>query len=82
MTMPDPDDPFQRLTGGIPDGLREILEAYAGRVAQAQELSQIDMGMQVTALRQYFTLLTTPPGPDRFTETQALYYLAKLTPGL
>ena len=89
MTMPgqnDPDDPrnlFHRLTGAaLPDGLREIMEAYAAHVAQAQELGQIDMSMQVTALHSYFDLLTTPPGPDRFTETQALYYLAKLTPGL
>lgn len=86
MSMPtDPDDArnmFQRLTDGLPPGLRQAMEGYAAQFAQAQELGQIDMGMQVTALRQYFAMLTTPPGPDRFTESQALYYLAKLSPGL
>ena len=85
MTMPDPDETqnmFQRLTGGLPPGLREAMEAYAGQVAQAQEFGQIDTGMQVSGLHSYFVMLTTPPGPERFTESQALYYLAKMSPGL
>lgn len=86
MTTPGPEDTpealFQRLTDGLPPGLRQAMEGYAAQWAREQELGQIDMGMQVTALRSYFGMLTTPPGPDRFTEAQALYYLAKLTPGL
>jgi len=85
MTMPDPDETqnmFRRLTDGLPPGLRQAMEGYAAQFAQAQELGQIDMGMQVSALHSYFVMLTTPVGPDRFTESQALYYLAKLSPGL
>jgi len=69
---------FRRAASIIPPELAAMIDAQA----QAQELGQIDMGMQVTALHSYFTMLTTPSGPDRFTEAQALYYLAKLTPGL
>jgi len=85
MTMPDPDETqsmFRRLTEGLPPGIRQAMEGYAAQFAQAQEMGQIDMGMQVSALHSYFVMLTTPPGPDRFTESQALYYLAKLSPGL
>lgn len=86
MSMPtDPDDAqnmFRRLTDGLPPGLRQAMEGYAAQFAQAQELGQIDVGLQVSGLHSYFTMLTTPPGPERFTESQALYYLAKLSPGL
>jgi hypothetical protein len=86
MSMPsDPDDArnmFQRLTEGLPPGMRQAMEGYASQFAREQEIGQIDMGMQVTALHSYFVMLTTPAGPERFTESQALYYLAKLTPGL
>lgn len=80
MTTPDetPESMFQRLTGNLPPGLRQAMEGYAAQWAREQELGQIDMGMQVSALHSYFLMLTTPPGPDRFTESQALYYLAKI----
>lgn len=86
MTMPptppptpdDPQDMFTRLTNGLPPGLRQAMEGYAAQWAREQELGQIDMSMQVTALHSYFVMLTTPSGPDRFTESQALYYLAKI----
>lgn len=88
MSMPDnPDDApeptlFERLQGSLPPGLKAALEAQMAQYAQAQEMGRIDMGMQVTGLHTSFEMLTTPPGPDRFNESQALYYLAKIGPGV
>lgn len=82
MTIPTPDespqDMFQRLTGNLPPGLRQVMDAYAAQCAQQQEMGQIDMRMQATALHEYFVLLVSAG----FTEAQSLYYLSKLTPGL
>jgi hypothetical protein len=82
MSMPsDPEDTqamFQRLTGSLPPGFKQVMDAYAAQMAQQQEMGQIDMRMQATALHEYFILLVSAG----FTESQSLYYLAKLTPGL
>lgn len=82
MSMPtDPDDArnmFQRLTEGLPPGFKQVMDAYAAQMAQQQEMGQIDMRMQATALHEYFVLLVSAG----FTESQSIYYLAKLTPGL
>lgn len=78
---PDSDDPqatFQRLTGNLPPGLKQVMDAYAAQVARAQELGQMDFQMQATALHEYFCLLTGAG----FTESQSLYYLAKIGAGL
>ena len=74
----DPEAMFQRLTGELPPGLRQVMDAYAAQVARAQELGQMDLRMQATALHEYFGLLVSAG----FTESQSLYYLAKIASGI
>jgi hypothetical protein len=65
--------------GAIPSELAEALEAQRQQLAASREMNGISMGMQAAGLHECFLALTAP---ERFTEAQALYYMAKATPGL
>jgi hypothetical protein len=65
--------------GTLPPELAAAMEAQAQQLAGAREMNGIGMGMQAAGLHECFLALTAP---ERFTEAQALYYMAKATPGL
>jgi hypothetical protein len=64
--------------GAIPSELVAALEAQRQQLAASQEMNGIGMGMQAAGLHECFLALV---GAE-FTESQALYYMAKATPGL
>lgn len=78
--QPAPDDArFHRMQPGeIPPELAAILEAQQRQFAEARELNLITMGMQAAGLHECFTSLVGAG----FTESQALYYMAKVNSGI
>jgi hypothetical protein len=74
-----PDDGrFARMQGDIPPELAAMLEAQRQQFAEAREMNVLSMGMQAAGLHECFVSLVGAG----FTESQALYYMAKATPGL
>ena len=68
--------------GSLPPELAAIIEAQAQQMAGAREMNGLSMDMQAAGLHECFIALTTPPGPDRFTPSEALYYMGKCSPGI
>ena len=64
--------------GAIPPELAAAMEAQQQRHAEAREMNVLSMGMQAAGLHECFTSLAGAG----FSESQALYYMAKATPGL
>ena len=65
--------------GAVPPELAAAIEAQAQQFAQAREMGALGISMQAAGLHECFVALTAP---DLFTESQALYYMAKCNSGI
>lgn len=74
-----PGDRFARMQPGeIPLELAAMLEAQQRQLAEGREMNLLSMGMQAAGLHECFISLVGAG----FSESQALYYMAKVNAGL